>query len=440
MTWRSILAVALVATACTGPASRGADIATPTTADAGVTTSSPPLPTTPTTVVDTIAPSSTTVTTTEPQPVAAPCPTSGGVPFDSSLTATPVELLRGDGFTVDAVVYPRPSYEGNPWSQWGQGIVTVSGTFYSAIGDHLGADGNSYLYEYDPATERLTLIADVGTVVSHVPGSWGYGKVHAQMVPGPCGIYAASYWGSRRGLVFDEHYQGDHLLHIDPVAGVVRDVSVAVSRHGVPSMASSPEHGLVYAEAADPMVQGGGVFVALAEDGTEVFRADETPVGYRAMAVHTDGRALFSVGEGRLAVYDPILNDVVDTVEGLPGSWLRAATVPAPDGTIYGVTRDPEVMFALSPQGDVRTLGPVRGYTTSLAMTPDGGTVFYVPYAHGGSWQDGTPLIAVDTATGTETVLATLNPASEEQLGLTLGGTYNLAMSPDGDTDRKSVV
>ena len=33
-------------------------------------------------------------------------------------------------------------------------------------------------------------------MVEHEPGAWGYGKIHAQMVVGPCGeVYVATYWG-----------------------------------------------------------------------------------------------------------------------------------------------------------------------------------------------------------------------------------------------------
>jgi hypothetical protein len=174
--------------------------------------------------------------------------------------------------------------------------------------------------------------------------------------------------------------------------------------------------------------------VVLNEAGAEVFRTDTGHVGFRSMAVDAKGRAMFSTGGGELAVYDPAVNDVVGAITDLPGDWLRAATQPAPDGTIYGVTRNPDTLFSLAPDGTVRDLGPVRGYTTSLAMSPSGDTLYYVPYAHGGAWREGTPIMAVDAATGTETVLATVNTAAEELLGLTLGGTYNVAASRDGTT------
>jgi hypothetical protein len=65
----------------------------------------------------------------------------------------------------------------------------------------------------------------------------------------------------------------------------------------------------------------------------------------------------------------------------LPGLFLRAATPPAPDGTVYVVTQDPNVLFALAPDGTLRELGEAAGYIASLAMAPDGSRLWYVPEA-----------------------------------------------------------
>src|SRR5947207_15582695 len=62
--------------------------------------------------------------------------------------------------------YPRPDTPGN-WSQWGQGLVLAGGRFVSAIGDELGADGNSFVYVYDPATNQITRTDDVLSHVEH---------------------------------------------------------------------------------------------------------------------------------------------------------------------------------------------------------------------------------------------------------------------------------
>ena len=139
-------------------------------------------------------------------------------PWIDGPTADAVELRPG----VRAVVYPGPAETGNPWSQWGQGIVLADGRVLSAVGDHLGVDGNSYLYEFDPASGRLTTIADVLSVVGHQSGAWGYGKIHAPLVAGPCGeIYAATYWGTRRNLEYGDGYEGDRLLELDPDARTI---------------------------------------------------------------------------------------------------------------------------------------------------------------------------------------------------------------------------
>jgi hypothetical protein len=109
-------------------------------------------------------------------------------------------------------------------------------------------------------------------------------------------------------------------------------------------------------------------------------------------------------------------------------------TEPDGQGIWYGVTRNPEVFFALSPDGTVRTLTDALGYTTSVALSPDGTTLYSVPEAHGQSWRMGAPLMAVDTTTGEQEVVIELQPLAEEHLGVRLGGTYNVAIDKEGKT------
>ena len=100
---------------------------------------------------------------------------------------------------------------------------------------------------------------------------------------------------------------------------------------------------------------------------------------------------------------------------------LRAVTRPAADGTVYAVTDEPPVFFALEPDGAVRELGPARHYTTSLALSADEARFYSVPGAHGGLADQGTPLIAIDTATGDEEVVVELAPLVADGLGLSPG-------------------
>lgn len=349
-------------------------------------------------------------------------------------------LGEQNGVRVDGAVYPHPSYEGNPWSQWGQGIALADGRFFSAIGDHIGADGNSYLYEYDPETGLLTTVADILSYVEHQSGSWGYGKVHGQMVNGPCGeIYLSTYWGSFRGLQFGGSYTGDVLFRLDPYDRTLAPLGVPVERHGSASLASSAELGLVYGEAVDPILKGedidrGPFFVYDVETEEVVFAGPPEPhVGYRNIIVDAQGRAYYSIGGGELAVYSPESNQVETHPQRLPGDWLRASTVPAPDGRIVGVTREPDRFFALDPDGGISDLGPARGYTTSMALSPEGSHFYYMPDAHGGAWSHGAPLIRVDTETGDQETIIELAPLVEQALGLRVGGTYNVAVGPQSD-------
>src|SRR5262245_17265345 len=122
----------------------------------------------------TAAPSSTAPAATAP--AGAGC----GTPGASTTPEGPSATTQALSDTVEAVVYPRPDVsEDGLWSQWGQGIVLPDGRLLSAAGDHLGQDGNSWFFVYDPATSTLTRFADAQQLLDHVPGDWGYGKIHA---------------------------------------------------------------------------------------------------------------------------------------------------------------------------------------------------------------------------------------------------------------------
>lgn len=396
---------------------------------------------TPDTVVeDTSASDSTLSTTTTTAESNTDCaPVGEGTPWTSEATAgaAVVQEPSGDTPGVALALYPRPDYEGKPWSHWGQGLVTSDGRFFSAIGDHQGADGNSFIYEYDPTTMTLTRVVDVLATVEHQPGAWGYGKIHAQMVAGPCDqVYVATYWGTRRGLTFTNGYEGDLLLRLDPSSRTTEEVGVILPEHGVASMAASPDGSLIYAEAADPFGQKVGSFLALdPATGDVVFSDDDAAHGgYRSIAVAADGSAYITWNDAGLARYDPATNSLEETGILMPGAILRAVTAPDAEGRIYAVSRDPAVFFVIEPDGEITELGPADGYTASMALAPDGEHFYYIPDAHGGAWEEGTPLIAVDTTTGESTVVVELNPLVESHFGLRAGGTYNVVVSADGST------
>ncbi|MGH9051370.1 MAG: hypothetical protein ACRDY4_16685 [Acidimicrobiia bacterium] len=372
------------------------------------------------------------------------CDPAGEPAQPSGPGADAVTLQQGNGESpaVEAVVYPRPDYDGDPWSQWGQGLVLADGRFVSGIGDHLGRNGNSYFFVYDPERGRITRFTDVLSQVEHEDGEWGYGKIHGQIVAGACGeAYVGTYWGTDQGIEFGRSYRGDLLLRLDTATLELDALGAPLSEHGIPSLAGPGPEDLVYGEAVVPAPEEtagskqGAFFAYDTAAGEVAFRADDERLnGFRNIIVTDDGTAYVSAVGSRLLVYEPGAQELRMHPEPLPGGFLRASTRPAPDGTVYGVTERPANLFALRPDGAIDDLGAAEGYTASLALHPDGDRFFYVPGAHGDSAElGGTPLIAVDTETGEHTTVVELNELAEQELGLTLGGSYSVAVDPSGD-------
>jgi hypothetical protein len=321
-------------------------------------------------------------------------------------------------------------------------LALPDGRFLSAIGDHQGRDGNSYLFVYDPESRRLTRFADVSSHANHEQGDWGYGKVHAPLVAGPCGeVYVASYWGTRDPDMFGGSYRGDVLFRLDPNTLALELLGPPVEDHGIPSMSGYAPEGLLYGEAVDPARHDpdygdrGAFFVYDTQRDEVVFRSDdERHALFRNVLVDADGTAYLAADDGHLLVYEPGAGELREHPGTLPGGGrLRASTVPAADGTVFGVTQDPERLFALRPGGDIDELGRPDSYVTSMALHPDGDRVFFVPGAHGDSPSFGTPLVALDTATGEQSTVVRLDDLATEELGLTLGGSYNVSVDPSGE-------
>ncbi len=339
-----------------------------------------------------------------------------------------VVVLAETGPRVAAALYPLPDRPARLWSQWGQGAVWSDGRFLSAVGDHRGADGNSYIYEFDPATGVLTLVADVLSLADHVPGAWGYGKIHAPMVRAGCGrLYTTTFWGTRRGLVYGQGYRGDLLLRIDPDARTVDNLGVLAEERGVPSLAASPDGSTLFAEAVDPSSGDGELVTVDLESGDRASYRIPGHRTFRSIAVDVAGDAYVATGDARLAELTPA-GDIL-TVGGLPGAVLRAATAPGPDGSLVGATNDPAAFFRLRPDGSIDPLGVAAGYTTSLARLGD--TVYSMPLAHGAAWTLGAPVVALDVNTGRTETVVELEPLVEEAFGLRVGGTYSVAVDPD---------
>jgi hypothetical protein len=373
----------------------------------------------------------------------ARCPTSSGAAKAAKVDEAPVTPNGPSAGTVVAqdatagrprvelVRYPRPSGEGKPWSQWGQGLVLADGRFLSAMGNHLGKAGNAYLFSYHPGTHTITRFADVRSQLG-AELDWGYGKIHGQIVEGPCGeAYFSTYWGTRTGLRYTPHYRGDVLFRIDASTLALTSLGAVVPERGIPSLAGTPDRDLIYGEAVDPSASGGrdqGTFFAFdARAGKVVFR-DDVPqhMGFRNVMVGPNGHAYVAAEGGRLLEYVPGASELRPYSQRLPdGGVLRASTAPARDGTVYGATKNPDRFFAFEPDGTLVSLGPAPGYTTSMAVEPDGSAFYAVPGAHGG---EDAALIAVDPRTREQRTVVRLADLVQRELGLYTSGSYDVVL------------
>lgn len=355
--------------------------------------------------------------------------------------------------TVHFAQIPLPDTPADPWSIWGYGLLHSNGKFYIPLGDHLGIDANSYIYEYDPDTKVVRLTTDVrSSVTDYKRGEFGYGKVHGRLNEGADGgIYFASYWGKWR--TDNEKFHGDRVFRYDPDTEKLTDLGMPAFGWGYPSSHMAEDRGLFYAEAhkrkanskGDPknsyVAKGYSSFkdpydiqflVYDVNKQKVVFHGAHEGVSYgRDFFVDADGHAYWNNGEGTLEKYDADKNDVSKLKVKMPGDSIRRTVGPDANGVMYGVTHDTKKIFSFDPKTEkIRTITTVWADSPGMDVTRDGKYVYYIPGGHGPS--SGTPLIQVDVASGKQKVIGFLHETIWDRTHFNLGGTYCVQVSDDG--------
>ena len=253
---------------------------------------------------------------------------------------------------LEAALYPIPlQREGREWSQWGDGTIGLDGRFYSAIGDHGGPGGRSYVYAYDAATNSLELVIDQQAVLAQESDSWGFGKIHGRLDQFDDGwLYWATYWGTAPP---PGHTQSDELygmaVRADPRTGLGEILGVLDAPFVIPASMADTRRGLLYALPCDRDWQGQGFLVYDLAQQRTIYRGHAaTEASRRFIFVdETDGSAWFSVrpvpGSPQvfLARYDSETNQVEEQAVRLPSGYtaVRGGTEhPDPLGRFYGVS------------------------------------------------------------------------------------------------------
>ncbi len=343
--------------------------------------------------------------------------------------------------TIDFLYYPGQDYLGKPWSNWGDGLA-VGGKYYSAIGDHLAPEGHAYVYEYDPIGKSLRQLCDVTSLLADVAG-YKPGKVHSRLDLGSDGwLYYATHRGSTTVTTDEHQYRGDWILRSHPATGRSEVVAWGpVPKHCIPCSVLDGQRMIFYGGTASGVGKDIRFFAYDVAQRKIIFEGPNGPPRYMILAKST-GRVYFVPGKdaGQLVRFDPQSVSAPESINATIG--LRAATEETVQGIVYSVGKGDKdtdgKLYAFDTRTETsRELAPASvgsaNYITSIDIDSTGRYLYYVPGAHGGAENDGTPVVQFDVKTHKHKVLAFLHPYFQKTIGATPVGTFSTALDPADD-------
>jgi hypothetical protein len=347
--------------------------------------------------------------------------------------------------TVDFLYYPGQTYEGKPWSNWGDSTA-ATGKYYASIGDHLAPQGNAFIYEYDAQTKSFRQLLDLAKLLNIPEGHYRPGKIHTRLDLGSDGwVYAGTHRGSPRVTTDAYHYKGDWIVRCHPASGKAEIVAAApIPKHCIPNATLDPDRLIFYGgtAAGEGGEEDGIQFFAYdVKSGKLLYSGPNGPARYMILARST-GRVYYVPGKGTtpLMRYDPASGDPPQRIPGEIG--IRAATRETPQGIVYTVSLGQgggeATLFAFDTRTEkIESLGPAaagtQNYIAAMDADPSGRYIYYVPGAHGGSERDGSAIVQFDTKNRSRKVIAFLHPFYEKTYGLIPKGTYSVAVDGAGD-------
>jgi len=340
--------------------------------------------------------------------------------------------------TVDFLYYSEQTYPGQPWSVWGDSLA-VNGKCYSAIGDHKKPQGNAFVYEYDPQTKELRTLVNLKKLLDLPAGHYMPGKIHSRIDLGSDGwLYFGTHRGGTRVTTDEYHYKGDWIVRHHPQTGKTEIVAQGpVPKHCIPTSVLDPHRLIFYGGTAAGNRKDPDQFFAYdIRKGKVLHTAENGPYRYLIFAKSTGRVYYVNEDYGPLMRYDPAEGKLPQRMPGKIG--LRSATQETPDGYVYTVsTRGDSALWRFNTKTEqIDRIGEAavgtQTYVTTLDADPTGRFLYYVCGAHGGSQEDGTPVVQFNVKTGKKKILAFLHPLYKDKYGYTPLGTFGSAVSEDG--------
>ncbi len=355
--------------------------------------------------------------------------------------------LQGD-FTVSSspptveIIFFSGLTEGNDvlWSSWGDGYFASNKRYYTAIGDHLGYNGKSYLYEYDPTRRILTRIVDVAESIRQKNDEYGHGKIHAQLQEHNKALYFATYWGKQGEVeqAYTQGYKGSLLFRYDLQTRSLTNLGAIAPKKGLPGSILDPNRGLLYFYGVEGE-KGDVVVYDLKKRIVKFQGGNEHTADHRTFMLDKNGKVYFSDANGKLSFYDPGKNAISTTELVLPGAdnRLRASSAATSKGIIFGMTRAGR-LFSFDPaKQTINDLGNnfhTGEYNAAMVLSPDEKYLYFAPGSHGSAATIGTPVIQYNIAARSRKVIAFLHQPVLEKADYYIAGNYNLRIDPQGAT------
>ena len=349
-----------------------------------------------------------------------------------------------------------------PWSNWSQAnYYPKTGKFYSSVGDHGKYNAHIYIVEYDPALKKIKVSTNINKILGRKKTQFAEGKIHGWLnfyPPGSPNLWFCTYWAKYPEPDEEDYatgYKGGHIMYYNVETGDVADFGVPLERASWPYHRVDTKRGILYAVGMF------SEFLAWDINKQKVKWAGYLPAGMkwwvRAILIDDKTGMVYTTNmdpsdpQKHFIKYDPYKNrfyklkchppkNINPVKRGNTGGYnhMRAQTAKrGPNGLFYGVTITGE-LFTFNPdKEEVKYLGinwpGNERYTTSMARSPKGRYVYYLPGAHGHAYLDGAPVMQYDTKTGKKKVLAFLHPYYYNKYGYIIGGTFSIKLDDKGE-------
>lgn len=347
-------------------------------------------------------------------------------------------------------------YESGWWGHYCQSeYYPENKKFYAAVADHGTYDAHLYLLEYDAVAKKTKCLPEFNYSVGRGKNRFGDGIIHGWLdfyrskdLPRP-NIWFCTYWAKFPEPTEQDYatgYDGGHIVSYDPVTEEFVDYGAPIPRTSWVYHRVDTRRGILYA------VSFRNEFLVWDINSQRTEWAGCLPNSMvwnnRSLMVDSKGGCAYTSNSDandkmhrlirynhatkRFALMDCHMptNQATGTVDP-----LRAHTRDCdPDGLFWCVTSSGE-LFTFNPECSeiidkgINWPGAAR-YCCSIERSPKGRYLYYNVMSE----KNYSPVIQLDTKTGTKKVLAFLYPYYHEKYGYMPTGSYSFRLDDKGET------